>query len=280
MSHIEIKIEDNLKFEDVAILVDRDSFLQYVKDIRRILELPVIPEKYQAWERHKNHFSFSGYDQFKKWFIKVNSDAGIDVNKTKRLFDWIIQDIKSEKEVFTPVDALRKASICLCNKFKKGYNFIPVVESTIAKNVVEDKDYETAFLSLYAPNSSEKDNTTLSPEEKELYKTPKYHSFALYFGFYTTKTEIDQILHNRLPILKEKYQDIAKLWKWNMLNQNVVTNIKQYRKWYWMNKKGIKNRLGYIKITKLEKLNPEWKNKTWYTVREGIKAYKALIAEI
>ncbi len=265
---IKIKIEDNSKYPDVAILVDRNSFLQYVKEIREILKLPVLPKKYKAWEKRQSHFEFTQYYKFAKWFINVYKDAGKQENEAVGILEWVVKSVKKEKGLFTAVDALRKASICLCSRFKKEYNFIPVVESAIAKNVVEEKDYETAFLSLYAPSTSEKDKESLNPEEQELYKSPKYHTFALYFGFYTTKTEIDHILQTKLPSLKEKYKEMANSWGWNLVNQDVITNIKRDRNWYWL----YQELKSYSKVT--EKVNQEGFSITRDGVMKAIQQYR------
>ncbi|OGH29215.1 MAG: hypothetical protein A3B41_01245 [Candidatus Levybacteria bacterium RIFCSPLOWO2_01_FULL_37_26] len=275
MEPVDISIEDNRKYADVAFLIDKDSFLTHLQSLRNIFILPVPSNGYSEWidKNSRREFPEDKLPMFSKWFSKVFADNEKKLRQSNDVLKWSIDYCKNEDSLFSVTDALRTASIRLCDRYKKNTLFIPVIEAAIVKNLVEEKDYANAFLSIFLPVKSEKDKQHLSFEEQLLFQTPRSYMLAFYFTPTITNKEIQQILKTELPRMKEEYGKIAQEWGWQIIKKDVITNIMFYRKWYWLKK--LKS-LSYNEIAKLEEKDKKFVS--WDNVRQKIKIYRKLLS--
>lgn len=281
MERIEIDINDNRRFADVALLVDKEKFLQDIHNLRAILGFPLYEGQYKEWvkQSERNELQNDTFQELVKWVIKQPECEFVDFPNKKHIDTLTALQhayhkvIKGKLTITKVIDYL--ASF-LCSKYKRNRNFKSVISKALITNKVTDDDYETVMLRLFPHTLAS--NEDYEPDGKVFFEQPNYFGFALYFLPNTSKTELIKILDRDLPEMQRLYNDlILKQRPMNVVGLDIMPSIQWYRDWYWLNKQ-----YGYQRISKMEMDKSADKriatHVSWDRVRKGIKAYIKLLS--
>ncbi len=280
MKQIEINIDNNRRFADVALLLDRSQLLKDINELRTILELPIEKSKYGKWVRWSEikETTDSVFQNVAAWLTKQPDCKYTDYLNKKHvdLLTALQHDYHGLKEKFDIAKVMDYLVSFLCQRYKKNMNFRSVIRMALILNTVTDNDYETTMLKLFPPKPPLR--TDYKPDEKEFFTKPNYFGFALYFLPNTPMNELVKILDRDLPKLRNMCNDLVfSPRNLNMQPQDVIPNIKWYRDWYWLH-----NQYSYQQIVNLEERKSADKRIQGIVskdrVIQGIKAYKKFLA--
>ncbi|GEM_PF-5350609 len=281
MERIEIDINDNRRFADVALLVDKEQFSKDMHELRAILELPIEISEYSKWvkQSEREELSDSAFQNAVAWITKQPDCEYVDFANKKHVdpLTFLQHDYhKVFKKKFTITKVIGYLVSFLCKRYKKNTNFRSVIRMALILNRLTDIDYETTMLKLFPPTPPL--DMDYEPDGKEFFTQPKYFGLALYFLPNTPMNELVKILNRDLPQLQNAYNDlILGQQNLNIQTQDVIPNIKWYREWYWLH-----NKYSYQQIVNLEEKKPTDKRIQGTVSRDrviqGIKAYKKLLA--
>lgn len=249
---VNIAIGNDGKFQDVALLVDKESCLKRIQELREILQIQLDPTK-PAWRMpFSNKFFSQKLSLMSKYFLSEK--------QLREFRQWLNDDANFLPHLtnfpsYSFAQALEDASRKLLYEFKKTHNFLPAIKSAIATNTVTEKDYESYVFTEYAHNIA--DTSKLPRPDREKYRIPQEGKWlAIFFQPYTDIDDINNLLKKELKNYK-------------IPKSRVSQNIKTYRNWYWLNKD---KQYGYKKIAKQSA-----KLVSWGDVRYGIQAYTNLL---
>jgi hypothetical protein len=227
-SPIDIQIEDDRKYADVAFLVDIEGFLTDIAKVRKAWGLdkklyPYDPTK--PWlENPQWKETEEQLDEWHKMKGESTYEKLQDTNYTFRLTLEekvnLLKEYRKKLRVF-PHEAFRQDVQKLRKKYKKASNFDEVITHAIIYGVVPENAYKTVDIGIEEPEIEYIDF------EKEEYP-------RIVFYPYTTIEDLEKIFKEKAKDILEKYQE--------RLGGKIATydhergNIKRDRKWYWMKK--------------------------------------------
>lgn len=253
---VDIRIKNAGEFQDVALLVDQDKFINYSETLRTFLKIILDPSQ--------PNYAYSAMpfkDDNYKNRLKLGKKYAL-TNKQIHLFaEWFADDsvfayLYKNRSPYYFTDALRDASIHLLTIFKKTDNFLPAIQAAIAINIIREEDYKSCIFTEYSRNIA--DTSTLPLPDREKYKIPQEGVWnALFFQDYTTREEIDELLDNEFNKRQKK-------------DSKVSRSIQLHRKWYW----------DYKRLGSYNNVAKSYQNNSYSadTIYKGIAAYKRLLS--
>lgn len=202
---IDIQIEDDWKFGEVAYLVDRDDFIENLIKARKKLGIknliPHTPEDINKWREEE-----------------LNQTINKNLSKTK-----------SKKEFSFPVTRIQIIKHNLLDKYHLPLFYADILEAAILCGLITDEDFSvTAYIQIIDPQ-----------DYIERYKKKKflgYPKIAIILSPETKLEEIEVLYKNSLPEEMHFYQQ--NYLKTNQDLTNPAHNKKRDRKWYWERRKG------------------------------------------
>lgn len=232
---IEIDIDDNKAFAQVAFLVDRTDFLKDIQEIRSKFQLTSLFD--EDSEELQGHFiKLSG-------FTIKDFNEKYEVLTLLNTFDTLLKDNKNEeadKLLKTAKDA-RLAE----NKFevalkvirqKYGYPemFDSVVKQAVLKNKVDD--FSTAYATSFdrPGHDSDEDNPDLF--------VPHDTVMAIVVTPYSSIPDIKKAFKECKTYVREIVELKTNAQIYKKVSQDTFTNIKRDRIWHWEQKNGKKYR--------------------------------------
>lgn len=221
---IKISIDNTRRFLDVALLLDRDDFLEDVISKRKELGLQkIIPRKIlqATWDKVNN---------------KATNDLLKGIHKKNKTFKHGLKAY--EVRIISPFD---KAAVDLATKYKKGREFFDAIKYAIVSGEVNEEDTKTIYKkdevvvyqhfndNVYAvlpvPIGLENDyiKSSLKLDESEI---------AIIINPTTTREDLNSFYDFFEKNYRKKTDGI-----WHL--DDTYTNIKRDREWYWMKKSGL-----------------------------------------
>lgn len=209
-NRIEIEIEDNRLFAQVAFLVDSYSFLDLVSKVKKKFKINSFIKDSDEW---KNHFlNLAGFNlvEYKK-MEKINPE---DNDWTKKS-EWL----KERENNFTKHTMLQKEFFDSVTKIRRIHNYPSSFDNAIVQAILYNKvgEFKTtkALLTLggMLPNLDKNDQNlmiSLSPT--------------------STKKEVIEAF-NEAKELREEYELTNPLSK--KLDKDTISTIKTVRDWHW-----------------------------------------------
>lgn len=257
---IDIFMENNGKFQDVALLVDQDMFIERVEGLRKILGINSSVQKPYHFNSPESKWSTTFSNNWYEQKLRQMNKYFLTNEKLAQFETWfassdIFNLLLKKYNPYSYSQAIHDASINLLNTFKKSDNFLPAIQAAIITNTVREQDYESYIFTEYAANIA--DTSKLLRKEREKHKIPQEGKWlALFFQPYTTREEINNILDMEFNKYKIKEPIIS-------------SAIQNHREWYWKHKE----LHSYEKVARSYEKN-EYNART---IENGVKGYKKLL---
>lgn len=234
-------ITENRQYAQVAFLVDREDFLTDVYKAREDL-VPKGLVKYElvpGWEARE----------------------GIGNTTIKDIWLAVFETFPYIKKSDRIAETLRR-------KYKKTPNFFRAIKYVILCGKVTDEEFSTAYAALIG-------GTKYLPKLANLiYPSRQLPEIGIIVTPETTWQEVRRAYKTQMPFLRSIYE--KEILKPEGVLSDTFSGVKNHRKWYWLNKAGRKDRLGYEKIFALVK--QEANITSLDTIRRGIQAYTKQLA--
>jgi len=271
---IDIVIDNNRKFADVAFLVDRDDFLRDIEDVRRRIKLSSIPYTFPNYS-YKEANRLAGF--YKKGQISVNG--------AREMLEHFCAEI-GLLNLYALDKTLGAAVIfakSLTKKYKKNRLYIPIIVASILVAHIQEEDFRSTQV-------FEINRKVLKEELKELQKDEKIITISV--SRESTPEEVgDRFDHIKKYIFKTKptkdSDGLSRVYNNEPYNKllDTANNIKRDREWYWMyqeekaNGKGIYKRI----VEKWDKRHPSKDPNNpidQNTIEQAVSHYKKLLKTV
>lgn len=138
MSKIKINIEDNSRFADIALLVDKREYQKLIKDLHTNIGITV-SMSITDFLKHPILLSWQSKERDKSLAEKERLEAQQWSNENNETIQYIDKEMNNyiQKENYF----LEKTITFILDKFNKSLNFRQIVLKTITKNSIEEEDY-------------------------------------------------------------------------------------------------------------------------------------------
>lgn len=224
---IDIQIEDNKRFSLIALLVDRNDFLEDIKKIRKKISLIVVPYELPG-------YSIKGFDNvveaYKSDTCTIN---GVRIALEQECLDKnIVNTYQIDKKIGKAV----VWSETLLKKYKKSRPYFSVIFASLLAGKVTDFDFPSTYMLEFNNQNDarlETDNFISNEDLTAIVVNPnstqieviKTFGFIKKYYFKTKKTtENDGLKH----LVGSNFRTEQ--------NLDTLSSIKETRKWFWWNK--------------------------------------------
>jgi len=264
---VKIYIEDNKKYTDVALIVDRDDFLEQIDIVRRILGITLpLPDNKQFFRRWLELKQAELPKGEKLEVIKNLLNRFYKSEDGAKILERIIAQRKKEGSNIALSNILFLATTHLLSNFKLSANYSKAIEKLIISNVIDDYDFSSVIGCIFSPFwFLPKANRTI-PIDKRI-NLPIRDGIMFYFYPHTTRKELHNAIDKNYDKLVAEYNEWFGKKDYNL---DTISNIKRDRDWYWQKKQG-KTYLQIAEEDKVNKIDPEDFKET---VRKAIKRYE------
>ncbi len=252
---IEIDIEDNRIFAQIAYLLDGTEIITEISEIRDKFKItePFATEDYDAWYNYL--LQLAGFDlKIYKEMDKISPDANKSHDpEWEKKSKWLKEmEPNSIKNTMLHRDFSNSVA-----KVRHIYHYPPIFDDVIIQAVLFNK--VSGFRTASAHWSFERPyNPVRDPERPEdpiitIVATPS-----------STKEDVLAAFEDSKARFKTETGFVHPFE--SKLDNDTRSKIKDFRKWYWMNYKTNSNRMGYRNLEKITGVNMQ-------TIRSGIRAY-------
>jgi hypothetical protein len=249
MDKIDIDIEDNGIYTQVAFLVDRPGFVDDIKEIRKLYKIEV-PFSSDPLVLEHHLIRLAGYTPDPINHLNdetvdfVMSDEIMDSSKAKENYEKLNTSLKNKKPI---EDKLRKKEIgfreAITNCRRKHQYpeiFNQVVKQAVLFNTISR--FKTAYATHF--NRSEEDNI--------LQPSPSDELMAIVVTPYSTKKDIELAYEECKTHIRSLIEITSPVY--HMIGKDTITNIKRDRYWYWEKMSG----------KRYQTILDEWNNRCSY----------------
>lgn len=207
IKHIEIDVEDNWRYTQLALLVDRDDFLRDLYKIRQTLHLakPISSDKL---------FEYEVNEMKRRDFVKRRS---------------------AEVKVIAPYrsDCLRSESLVfdLVRKYKRSDSYFHAIYAAVITGKIQTENLptNTASCELIFPEY-------YYHQVKLGNKDPQ---IAILLSPESSRNDVIEAYREGFQKVLEEYRHRMRAQYRNPLFVDTISNIKRDREWYWLNKQGM-----------------------------------------
>lgn len=232
---IEIDIEDNRAYTQIAFLVDRLDFLEDLKVLRDRFKI-IVPFNFANVDSFQDHFAeVLGFDpksirdlQIQERFVTKSLVDLDDDNFDKKILQYRQANEAVNKQLRAKGKKVSQLETDFDNSVKevrRKYRYPPMFDVVVKNSVLYGKvsGFETAkadFLEL--PSSTLEPISSLTPRDPYMVieVTPYSTEKDIKQAFKRCCTDIRDIVERHYPV----YQSIS---------ADTLTNIKRDRDWYW-----------------------------------------------
>lgn len=224
---IDIKIENNRKFAEIAFLVDRDDFLEDIEEVRHRINLskpPYVFPEYPYKEANR--------------IVGFYKNQQISINGARELLEEFCSE-QGLLNLYALDKALGTATIfseSLSRKYNKSRLYIPVILASILIAEIHEEDFLSTQMfeinrkvlkeELYRLEKDEKIITISVSRESTPEEVKRVFNFIQRYYFKTKPSDGSDGLKNIYTEVPEtKVPDEA-------------ANVKRDRDWYWLKREG------------------------------------------
>jgi hypothetical protein len=261
---IGIEIKDPKRFLLVALLVDRDDFLQDISDSRNLINIEKIPYELPEYPDEMEHV------------VKAYKNGNCTINDVRKIIEEICFD-KSLPNIITYDKLLGSAVVmteALLKKYSKGRSYFSVIFASMIANKVTDFDFPSTYM-------IEIDDTKDANYELGNYES-KDGLVAIVVNRESTIKEVEKVYKHISKYRFRNGNDYGESWLREIYRDKIPTDksidtpssttdeLEKIREWYWTNKI---DGLGARKIW----LNLNDKEKDYYTqdkIDQALTRYK------
>lgn len=251
---IQIDIDDNKVYAQVAYLLDGTGIITEISEIRDIFKITKVfpPGDYDSWYNHL--LQLAGFELKTYWEMNSISPNKPNDPQWKLKISWLVDNQAN----FTKHTNLFREFDNLIAKIRHLYHFPPIFDAVIVQAVLFNRiiGFKTAIAKLTQERPYNSVHDTDRPEEMimSIIVTP-----------FSTKEDILEAFEDCKTYLRTEYELTSKFEP--KLDSIDIRKVKDYRKWFWMYEK---NKIGYRKLAKITGIPLE-------TIRSGIAAYSGFI---
>jgi hypothetical protein len=257
---IEIDIDDNKTYAQIAYLLDGTRIVKEILEIRRVFKVgkPLNPDDLNAWKYHC--LKLAGYN-LEKYEAMKKIHAG-DPKLSDDDWEKIRQWTKDNENKFLEYSKIQQRFWGSVADIRRSHHYPHVFDHVIGQVILYNRvlDFKTAYARL--THGSENDLLTAKNDDI-------VHSIIL-----TPYSTTEDVLTAYEQIKSEELKKEAELTDRPFspkLDADTRNKIKNFRKWYWMNHRNNPNKIGYRKLAQLTGINMQ-------TIRSGIRAYSDFIS--
>jgi len=248
---IDIRTEKDILFQDLALLFDKDRFLEMLPSLRKAYGvIDLLPLK--EFEKQLDSCE-------KGWFIE-NNTGKIDLSKYSRKkdikenFPEFYDFIRSSKNLLP--EMLDAECSLICYEFKRPPYFIDAIKQAILCGAVDD--------TLFKP-------TEAKTVDFSLFGTwPSLNQIAIFVSPISTYDDVKEELRKAKEMMRTN-----EFMSYYKPHSDTTPNIRKYREWYWQK----------IDSKSLKEIAIDWANShikdnniIYLDVLKGIQAYTKLLA--
>lgn len=249
MDRIDIDIEDNSTYTQVAFLVDRPGFIDDIKEIRRLyrIEVPFSDDPI-VLEHHLIQLAGFSPDQIKHLNNEavdlVMSEEIMDSRKAKESYGKLTTALKYKKPIEEKVRKKETDFREAIAKCRRKYQYPEMFNQIVKQAVLFNKI--SRFKTAYATHFNRSD------EDDILQPSPSDELMAIVVTPYSTKKDIEEAFEECKTHIRTLIEMTSPVY--HMIGKDTITNIKRDRYWFWEKMSG----------KKYQTILDEWNNRCAY----------------
>jgi len=244
IKRIEINIANNWRYGLVSFLVDRDDFLKDIDETRKKIGIKQLLNRDDVEEQFEKESTQETEKKYKS--------STPEQQKTMRQIG-----IKLPGKKYIKYDGI---ALSIQDKYGKSNNFRNVIIFSILCGIVNDKDLEKSYPSIWATNPS------LGRNDVPLHAP----QIAIILDPETNPSDLFESYEQFIKKYSQLNKPLSYMWRFNK-DLGDRKNIRRDREWYWKNKFD----KGYVKLQK-EELSKK-NNISVKAIEKAIKRYKEML---
>ena len=230
---IQIELNDNGAYTQVAFLVDRQGFLEEIEKIRKGFKINA-PFSDNPFDFENHLYSLAGFtpEQVEK-ARKEHSDAitSLDLDDDSQLqtgYEKIENAKKAEKPIKDKIKKVEHGFREAVAVVRRKYQYPEIFDEVIKEAVLFHKitKFKTAYATYFNPHAA-----------REIF-SPSDTIMAIAVTPYSTEEDIKTAFQDCKDNIREFVEMFSPVYK-NM-EKDTISNIKRDRNWYWEYKSGKK----------------------------------------